>query len=509
MRKIMFVGAEAREKLVEGAKLLADAVISTLGPYGQNFFLDKKNAITNDGVTVARAIELTDEVNHRGAVALREAASKTNDIAGDGTTTATLLAYKIYMAVSPLLGKANVIGKRRPAEVIKQIEKERIEVTDKLIAMATPITTREQLIESATVSVEDKELGALIGEAQWKLGANGFLLVEDTAERTSSVEFVKGLRIDNGFGTSSLVNKPERGTLEVEKSSILITSLTMKDPADFNILVEKVLEPARKSGVREIVVVARAWTDATVKLCMANIESGAIKIYPLSAPYVNMTERMKDLAAVTGARFYDSEHSNFDDMMLSGLGEVTRVVAKRMEACITGNNDAKTEERVNERVEELQKELSGEVSEFAKKQLEERIAQLQNGFAIVKVGSPSDMERNRLMDKCTDAVSAVRAAFQEGTVPGAGLAYKTIAEDLPDDYVLKRPLMSLNEQIMSSAPADFVIEPWVRDPLKVMRVALEQACIAASSFATAGGVITEEKPKPLDELLRVNRGGGQ
>lgn len=512
MNKIISYGPKAREELVKGADFLAEAVTRTLGPFGENFYIDKGNRITNDGVTVAGEVvnmgreTLIDgvpcnELNKRGAKALYEAASKTNDIAGDGTTTATLLAQAIFKVVSRQLGKEHVIGSKRPAELIRQIEKEKTEVIEKLKALATPITTKEQLVASAIVSTEDKELGTLIGEAQWDIGPNGFLLAEETAEVTSSVEKVKGMRFDNGFGTSALVNKPEKQTLEVEDCQILVTSLTMRDQPQWEVFKKRILDPLAKTGSRSLVVVARAWTDETIKFCMANIQAG-MNVYPLSAPFVNMNERMKDLAAVTGALYYDSENSNFDDMMLTGLGSVKKVVAKRMEAIITGKEDPKAEERVVARIADLQKELDGEVSEFAKKQLSERIAQLQNGFGVIKVGSPSDMERKRLFDKAVDAVNAVRAALQEGTVPGAGLAYKQISEGLDDTYLLKRPLMALHEQIMASAPADFEIADDVRDPLKVMRVALEQACVAASSFATAGGVSTDAWPEPLSKLIR-------
>lgn len=516
MNQVILYGAKAREELVRGADFLAECVISTLGPFGSNFFLDKKNTITNDGVSVARAVQISsdtllpdgrgayirgNEVNNRGAAALREAASKTNDIAGDGTTTAILLSQAIYKAVSKFLSKENVIGSKKPSEVIKQIEAERVEVTEKLKAFVTPIETEAQLIKSAVVSTEDKELGELIGKAQWELGPNGFLLVEDTAERTSSVEKVKGVRIDNGFGTSALINNAEKGTLEVEDCPIVLTSLTMKGIGEWKPFMERIVEPLAKQGKRALVIVARAWTDETVKFCMANHEAG-MDIYPLSAPYVNMNERMKDLAAVTGAFYYDSEHSNIDDMMASGLGYVQKITAKRMEAILMGKSDEKTDASVAKRVEQLEQELIGEVSEFAKKALQERIAQLENGFAIVKVGSPSDMEKRRLLDKAVDATNAVRAALQEGTVAGAGLAFKQVADTLPDTYILKRPLMALNEQIMASAPKDFVVEDWVRDPYKVLRVALEQACVAASAFATAGGVITDKQPEPLDQLLR-------
>lgn len=512
MEKVISFGVGARDELVKGADFLAEGVIRTLGPFGENFYIDRGNRITNDGVTAAseivnmgRKTKMKDgtpcnEFNRRGARALYEAASKTNDIAGDGTTTAVLLSQAIYKRVVGLLAKSGVIGTKRPSEVIKQIEKERKEITDKLVAMSKKVTTKDQLIASAVVSTEDAELGALIGEAQWDIGPDGFLLAEETAERVSSVEKVRGVRIDNGFGTSQIVNNPEKGTMEIEDSGIILTSHTIKTLEDWNSLM-KLFEPAFKAGHRQIIVVARAWTDETVSYCLQNINKGALKIYPLSAPYVNMTERMKDLAAVTGATFYDSENSTLDDMYISGIGQVQKVIAKRMEAILTGSENEKTTALVQTRVETLKKELDGEVSEFAKKQLQERISQLSNGFAIVKVGSPSDMERKRLFDKCEDAVNAVRAAFQEGTVPGAGLAFKQIADELSDDYLLKRPLMALHEQIMASAPSDFVIEDWVRDPVKVLRVALEQACVAAGSFATAGGVSTDAWPDEVTAAL--------
>lgn len=500
-RRVIVIGEEARRKLSEGAHELAKAVSSTLGPYGLNFFLEKKQRPTNDGAKIASEIQFTDEIKNLGAGAIREAAIKTNDEAGDGTTTAITLAWAIYDACSKLLSKEGVMGKMRPADIVRQIEKERLEVEEKLKIMAIPVKTKEQLIASARVSVEDEELGKLIGEAQWSVGKEGFLLAEETAERTSSVERVHGLRIDNGFGTSVIVNNHEKQTLEVENTKVVLTSYTIKTLSDWQQIM-KICESVGKSGSTQVVIIARAWTDETLKYCLENINRGAMKIYPLNAPYVDMVQKMKDLAAVLGATFFDSESTVLEDLQISDLGFAEKVVARRFDALITGKNDERATERIAKRVEELRQQIHGSQSEFEKKMLLERIAQLENGFAIVKVGSPSDMERKRLFDKAEDAVNAVRAAYQEGTVPGAGLAYKEIADSLPDTYILKRPLKSLYEQIMSSAPSDFQVEAWVRDPLKVVRIALEKACAAASAFATAGGAIAEEQPKPLDEMFR-------
>ena len=504
IRKIIAIGVEARNKLTKGAQILAEAVSSTLGPYGANFFLEKGHRPTNDGVKIAREMSLTDEVENLGMFALREAAIKTNDEVGDGTTTAITLAWSIYKEASRFLSKDGVVGKKTPAELVKQIEKERKEITEKLKEQSVTITTKEELINSARVAVEDRDLGDLIGSAQWELGKDGLLLAEETAERESSVERVKGIRIDNGFGTSQLVNNVEKQTLEVDDTKILLTTITIKDIVNDWQKVGRLVESAAKSGSSRVTIIARAWSDDTIRACLENINKGAVKIYPISAPYTDMQERMKDLQAVLGGEFYDSENSTLDDLRVDGLGQAQKVVARRYDAIFTGKNDVLTQARIQKRVAELKEKLTGSASEFEKKSIQERIAQLENGFSLVKVGSPSDMERKRLYDKAEDAVNAVRAAFQEGTVKGAGLAFKEISESLPDDYLLKRPLLSIYEQIKSSAPSDFVIEDWVRDPAMVLRVALEKACAAAASFATAGGAIVQEEPKPLDMLLKNN-----
>ena len=496
-KQVILTGVQAREELAKGAEKLASAVSSTMGPYGQNFFLDKGNRITNDGVTVAREIILQEEIQNLGASALREAAVKTNEEAGDGTTSAVTLAWAIYQAMTRYLPKEGVMGKKTPSELVRQIEKEKNEVISLLTKTATPVETKEQLVSSAVVSVEDKELGELIGNAQWDLGKNGYLLVEETAEKKSSVEHEKGIRIDNGFGTSMLINNQEKQRLEVKDSYVILTSYTLHNLRP----LEKVINQLVKAGRTTIAVVARAWTEEAIKLCLENIKNG-LTIYPLNAPYIDMQQKFLDLQAVTGAKFYDSEGTSLEDISIQDVGFAKRITANRYSAIITGSDDILTSDRVAKRVTELQGKLDGSMSDFEKNILEERIAQLQNGFATVKVGSYSDMERKRLYDKCEDAVHAVRAAFQEGTVKGAGMAFKEISESLPDDYLLKRPLLAIYEQIRSTSPSDFVIEDWVRDPVKVLRVALTNACSAASAFATAGGAVAQKNPSSLDELFK-------
>lgn len=507
--KVVLIGTEARNSLIKGANFLADAVKTTLGPYGQNFILEKGDRVTNDGVSIASEIELDNEVQNRGLMTLRKAAKDTNSEAGDGTTTAIVLAQAILSRAVTYLGdeQKGLTAKKTPAEIIKQIETERVEVTEKLEKMAEPIISEEQLIQSATVSVENEELGRLIGKAQWELGPDGILIAEDTAEKSSSVEKINGIRIDNGFGTSVVMNNQEKETLEVGKTHILLTNHTIQ----ISDLAQQVNEKGERFGPvpplmkliiqlsrvsQSLVIVARAFTQDAIQVCVNNINSGSVKIYPLNAPYVDQSEIMKDMAAVVGGNFINSEAQTLEDINVSDLGLAGRVVASRYNAIITGEIDELSKQRVAKRIGELEERYAGSNSEFEKRNIKQRIAQLTNGFAIVKVGATSEVERKYKHDKVEDAVNAVRSAYQEGVVPGAGKAFENIAKDLPDTYLLKRPLMSIIEQIKATAPEGFVIGEWVKDPVKVLRVALKNACSVAGTLATAAGVVTTKRDKP-------------
>jgi len=491
MNKIVQVGVVARDNLIEGANFLSDAIRSTLGPYGANCAMEKGNRITNDGVTIAREIWMKDEIKNRGVSILREAAIKTNDEAGDGTTSAITLAQAILKeAVNRLPKGKGVIGGVTGSELVRIIEKERKEIVEKLEKMAIKIETKEELVKSALVSVENEELAKLIGEAQWDLGKDGILIAEETAERECSVEKVFGVRIDNGFGTSVAINNVEKQSLEVNDVRTIITNHTIQNLKP----LEDILTQLNRMGINKVVIIARAFTEDAIRTCMENTKKG-FAIFPINAPYTDQNEVMRDLASVLGGTYINTETRELDSLQLTDVGIAERIVAKRYSAIITGKNDEKAKERVEKRVEEIRHAIKGSLSEFEKKQLNSRLAQLVSGFAIVKVGATSEVERTYKKDKCDDAVNAVRAALQEGVVAGAGLAFKEISESLPDTYILKKPLLSIYEQIMSTAPSDFKIEPWVRDPVKVLRIALEKACSVSGTFATTLIAIASERPK--------------
>lgn len=488
--KIVENGVQARMKVKEGADKLVDAVKTTMGPFGTNALIEKGLRITNDGMKIAQEITLDDEIHDLGARKVKDAMSKSNDTVGDGSTTIATLVQAILKESSRLLGTDKTIGgKMTTADFLRKIKAERDEIISKLNDLATPIETEEQLIKSAIVSVEDDTLGKLIGSTQFKLGKEGYILAEEVPERETTVEFVQGIKFDNGFGASYVMNNQEKQMLEDTEVRTILTNHTLQTLEPLKAVLEQLL----KQKVRKVAIIARGFADQAIKDCAANIEAG-FSVYPINAPYTDSKEVMLDLAAVLGGQFMDNEQHLLEDMQVSDVGFASKIRAKRYEAIITGQNDSSSE-KVQKRIAKLKEQLSGSTSDFESRMLSSRIAQLENGFAVIKVGAESETERKRVFDKVEDAVNAVRAAFQEGTVKGAGLAFKEIADSLPDDYILKRPLYCINEQILVNAPEDFLIEDWVRDPVKVLRVALEQAVSVAGDLATVSVAIHTKRDR--------------
>jgi len=493
VQKVAAIGIKGRDKLVSGANYLADAVKTTLGPSGQNFAIEKGNRITNDGITIGREIigSQDDEIEERGAKLLLEASSKANDEAGDGSTTTMVLAQAVLKEAIRMLPKeGQLAGKMSPAELVKKINEECAEVIEKLKAMSTPVESEEQMIKIALVSVEDEELATLIGKAQWELGADGFLLAEETNDRECSVEKVNGLLIDNGFGSSATINNPEKEALELFDVRVIYTNHTVSSLE----AIKPTLESLVKSGQKQIVVMARAFTESAIRECLTNMEAG-IGIFPLNAAYTDQAEMMMDLQSVLGGRFINSEVDSLDALQLSDVGFAKHVLAKRMSTVFTGGEGR--EDAIATRIETLEQKREGSPSQFEKKNLSSRIAQLKNGFALIKIGAISETERKYKKDKADDAVNAVRAALQEGVLPGAGQALVTVANELPDEYLLKNALKAPYEQIVANAGKTLDIPEWVQDSTKVTRVALEKACSVAATLATAAGAITTRKPKDV------------
>lgn len=492
------VGPTARAEVLKGAKYAADAVKLTLGPYGRNYASGIKGgpvAISNDGVSLLKELEAPNEIQDIGLRAVREAATKTNDIAGDGTTAASVLTQAILEALN--VGDSDIISaKRSPVEMIERVQKEKNEVVEKLNASARKIESKEDLIQVAKVSGEYPELAELIGSAQWEVGPNGTVIAEEANSNQDSVEYIHGVRLDNGYSTSRIINNQEKQSLELEDVYVILTNKVFH--GNFKGL-EHIFDALVKKGAHNVVIMGRAFDDAAIGVCVKNIQEGALKLYPLNAPYVDQNEIMEDLAAVLGARYINIEERNVETMLAGDIGHARKITAKRFEGiiagCPSGLNEV-VDKRVEARIAQLQEKLKGNISPFERKNIEARLSQLQTGTAVIRVGADTDQKRKHKKDKVDDAVNAVKAAFQEGTVQGGGLALWHIGRELPDEYLLKKALQEPHKQIMSLAPADFTVEDWVRDPVKVIHTALTHACDIASSLATTEVAINFERERP-------------
>lgn len=500
--KISIIGLPARDKVIAGATYVANAVRATLGPFGLNALLEKGNQPTNDGYTISAEISgtLKDEFERRGALALHEACAKTNHEVGDGTTSSVVLATAIINEVVKLLPSENRISaKMKPSELLKTLEISKNNVIEKLQNLITPIETQEQLIASAKVSVEDEELANMLGMTQFMIGKDGIILVEESIGSKNSIEVAKGIRLDNGFSATHLINNQKDQSLELLiPTSVLLTNYTIDAP-DLIAMKDKVFTPLIQRKRNMIILIARAFTPAAIKFCTDQAQSN-LGLFPINAPYTNQNEIMKDLAAVLNATYFDTEERPLTDLTFEDIGVAKSFVARRWDATVTGEDNESTQSRISERIKALEEKLTGSLSDFERKQTEIRISQFKGGFGILKVGAETEFERKFKRDKAEDAVNSVRNAYKGGTVPGAGLAFKQISETLEEGDILKKPLTAIYDQIMLSAPEDFVIEDWVRDPYITLVSALKNACSVAGQLATINAVITtEDKKKKSDD----------
>ena len=492
---------EAQDKIMSGVDCLCDSVKQTLGPWGRNFLLEKGLKITNDGISVAREIQMQDEIEDLALRIVREVAVKTNDEAGDGTTSALTLAQAILKEALRLLPGKKLAGQKSAVQIRKQIAEECEEVVKKLKEMATPITSEEELYNVALVSSEMEEMAKMISKTQWELGPEGMIIAEESNEPGDVRERINGIRFDNGFGTSMIMNNREKQRMEADNVQVIMTNHTFSDLNP----IKSILDQLVKNGRKDIVVIGRAFTNEAVQLCMTNHQAG-VKIYPVNAPYVNQNEVMEDLASVLGGTYYNEEKRNLEDIQMSDVGLAKRVLCYRFSAVFTGFKDKEGEtiiqDRIQKRVDEIKGDKKGEESKFAQKQLDQRLGQLVNGFALLKIGALSEIDRKYKYDKAEDAINSTKSALQEGTVPGAGLAFKQISDEMPEDAILKRPLLSVYNQIMSNAGEEIEVEDWVRNSLKSDRVALENACQIAADLATTCGAVANEFPSKLDNIFK-------
>jgi chaperonin GroEL (HSP60 family) len=291
-----------------------------------------------------------------------------------------------------------------------------------------------------------------------------------------------------------VVTNPAEQSLELADMPILLCNYTLQK--DDILKFKEIFNQLVLQKKIALVIVARAFSADAIQLCMDSMKAG-FAVYPINAPYVYQTEIMRDLSAITGATYYDTEESRLEDITIKDIGFATKIVARRFDAIVTGVEDNPLiADSIQKRIQELEERVNGNaVSDFEKKSLQARIAQFTGGFAILKVGAETPFQRKYLKDKADDGVNTVRLAMQEGTVKGAGLAFKEISDELDEEDILKHPLLCIYNQIMSSAPEGFEIEDWVRDSYLTLVSALTNACSVAGAFSTVNGVVTTKDAK--------------
>lgn len=524
MAKNITFDDKARQSLKRGVDKLAQAVRITLGPRGSNVILDKgfgSPVITNDGVTIAKEIELEDKNENLGAEVLKQAAEKTNDIAGDGTTTAVVLAWSMINA-----GLKNVTAGANPLSLKKGIDKAVKVVVKELKSIAQKVETHDEIANVGTISADDKEIGKLIADIFDEVGKDGVITVEESKTLGLTKEVVKGLQFDKGYISSYMVTDPERMEAVLENPSIIITDQKITNIHEVLPLLDKIVQ----SGTKDLLIIAEDVSGEALATLVINKLRGTFNVVTVKAPGFGdrKKEMMDDIAVVTGGKIISEEIGmKLDKAELDDLGSARRVViTKDNTTIIEGNGDA---EAIQNRIKQIKKELETNDSEFEKEKLAERLAKLSGGVAVIKVGAATEVEQKEKQHRVEDAVRATKAALEEGVVAGGGIALlrisnilksQEIAVDDIDEKVgfdivcrsLEEPLRQISENagrngevILEEAKkhkdnegfdakkGEFVdmFKSGIVDPAKVTRSALENAASVAGMLLTTKVIITD------------------
>jgi chaperonin GroEL len=531
----------AREKLKSGVDKLADTVKITLGPKGRNVILDRgfgSPTITNDGVTIAKEIELEDKVENLGAEIVKEVAEKTNDVAGDGTTTAVVLAQALINE-----GLQLVAAGVDPLALKRGIEKGVKKVVETLKKMSKQITTKEEIAQVATIAAEDEELGKLIAEVMEEVGKDGVITVEESKTFGIQKEIVKGLQFDRGYISPYMVTNAERMEAIFENPYILITDKKIASLQEMLPVLEKVAQ----TGKKELVIIADEVEGDALATLLVNKLRGIFNTLAVKTPGFGdrRKEVLQDIATVTGGQVISEEVGlKLENIQLNQLGQARKVVAAKENTTIIEGKGKK--EEIEARIKQIKKELEVNESQFDKEKLQERLAKLVGGVAVIKVGAATEIEQRAKQHKTEDALSATRAAVEEGIVTGGGVALLRAAESLDEikmeedkffaiyvKEMLKKALEYPIRRIAINAGIDEgvvvnkvkenktsfgfnaqtmeyqdLMQAGIVDPTKVVRSALQNAASAATMFLTAAAVVAE-KPEEKKEKGGMPSGMGE
>ena len=540
MAKDIKYNVEARNLLKEGVDALADAVKVTLGPKGRNVIIGKQFGaphITKDGVTVAKEVELEDAFANMGAQMVREVASKTNDDAGDGTTTATVLAQAIIG-----VGIKNVTAGANPMDLKRGIDKAVATVVESLRAQSQEVGSDNSKIEQvATISANnDNNIGKLIAEAMAKVNNEGVITVEEAKGTDTYVDVVEGMQFDRGYISAYFITNTEKMQTELEKPYILITDKkisTMKE-------IMGVLEPVAQSG-RALLIIAEDVDGEALSALVVNKLRGTLKIAACKAPGFGdrRKEMLEDIAALTGATVISTDKGmRLEDATLESLGCAEKVTMNKENTTIVDGCGDK--EAIKARVDQIRASIEVSKSDYDREKLQERLAKLAGGVAVLYVGAATEVEMKEKKDRVDDALAATRAAVEEGIVPGGGVAYIRAIASLEglkgenDDQttgiqIVKRAIEEPLRQIVNNAGGEGsvvvnkvregegafgynarddryenLLDAGIIDPTKVSRVALENAASIASMFLTTECVLAEKKVEtPMPAMPAGGMGG--
>ena len=525
--KQLIFSEEARRSLKKGIDVMAFAVGTTLGPKGRNVALDKKwgaPTITHDGVTVAKEIELEDPYENMGAQLLKEAATKTNDVAGDGTTTATVLAHMIVTE-----GLKNVAAGANPMLIKRGIEKATQAIVESVKEQSEELVTKDEIANVAAISANDKQIGELIAEVMDKVGKDGVITVEESKGLAFETEYVEGMQFDRGYMSPYFITNPESMQAELEDPYILIHDKKISAATDIIPILEKLVQV----GKRDLVVISEDVDGEALATLVLNKLRGTFNLLAVKAPGFGDRRKamLQDIAILTGGQLITEEMGRkLETVQISDLGQARKVVSTKDDTTVIEGKGSDSE--IKGRMEQIKVEIENSTSDYDKEKLQERLAKLTGGVAVIRVGAATEVELKEKKHRVEDALSATRAAVEEGIVPGGGVTLinavsvlDNIKMDLLDEQtgvnIFKRALEEPMRGIVQNAGMDGavvvqnvrrfqeeqkndkigydviandygdMVEKGIIDPAMVTRSAVENAASIAAMILTTEALITD------------------
>jgi len=533
MPKQLVFDEEARRSLKKGIDILAGAVKTTLGPKGRNVALDKKfgaPTVTHDGVTVAKEIQLEDAFENMGAQLLKEAATKTNDVAGDGTTTATVLAQAIVNE-----GLKNLAAGANPMQLKYGIDRGSEALVEYIRSVAIPVEGKKEIAQIASISAADDQIGNLIADVMDRVGKDGVITVEASRGVNFETEYVEGMQIDKGYMSAYFVTNAEKMEASIENPYILITDKKISAVQDILPIIEKIVQQGR----REVVIIAEDVDGEALATLVVNKLRGILNVLAVKAPGFGdrRKEMLRDIAALTGGQVISEEMGRrLDSATLADLGSARLIISHKDDTTIVeGRGDTSD---IQGRIRQIKAQIEETTSDYDREKLQERLAKLAGGVALIRVGAGSEVEQKYRQTRVEDALSATRAGVEEGMVPGGGVALLNAVEALDKLHltgdaatgvtILRRALEEPMRQLAINGGRDGsvivegvrraqkehdndrygynvlddqfedMVEAGIIDPAKVTRSALQNATSIAAMILTTEALITDlpEKERP-------------